>query len=64
MKFNAGLAVEVGESLIDAAIGSHEDKETYTVVYCNKLNKTLALKGDTGHEEYGYKVSAHVSDTL
>jgi len=64
MKFNAGHAVEVGESLIDAALGSHEDKETYTVVYCDKLNTKLALKGDTGHEEHGYTIIAQVSDTF
>jgi hypothetical protein len=63
MKFDAGLAVTVGEALIDAALSSNEEKQPYTVVYCDKMNTALALKGVDGHEEYGYKVIAQVSDT-
>tara|TARA_R100000935_G_C2708698_1_gene113183 strand:- start:68 stop:262 length:195 start_codon:yes stop_codon:yes gene_type:complete len=63
MKFNAGLAVKVGEALVDAALSANEEKQPYSVVYCDKMDLALALKGVEGHEEYGYKILAQVIDT-
>ena len=60
MKLTHKKAVEIGGALVDAAIGSHQEKKAQTVIWCSKMNVAMALDNLDEHEKYGYEIIAVV----
>ena len=62
MKLSHKKAVEIGEAMVDAAVGSHRQKRAKTVIWCSKMNVAMALDSLEEHERYGYEIIVEVSE--